>query len=209
MKKLFFTFFVITGFYSFVSAQQSKGIELGLGVGYNGATVVSNDNQSTKSKSGFNAAFSVDNYFSNRWSLKVKAIYDQKGWGEGFLTVNTSSSSTTYPSVDYSLNYITVPVMANWHFGKTRNWYLDFGPYIGFLLDAKVSSGYNGSLKTLFNTTDGGLAYGIGIKLPVSQKTKFYIEFDGQSGVSNIFKYNASLTDVHVTRGSFNIGLNF
>lgn len=205
MKKLFLTFFAITAFYSIASAQQSKGVEFGLGIGYNGASAISSDNETTKSKSGFNATVSFDNYFSDRWSLKAKVIYDQKGWGNGYVAVG----DILYNGVNYSLNYITVPVMANWHFGKTRNWYLDFGPYVGFLLDAKVSEHYSGSLKSSFNSVDGGLAYGIGVKLPVSEKAKFYIEFDGQNGVPNIFKSNVSTTDVHLARGSFNIGLNF
>ena len=207
MKKLFTTLFAVMGLCTLALAQQSKGVEFGIGIGYNGATATNSSNQSTNSKSGFNAAVSLDNYFSDRWSFKVKAIYDQKGWANGFLTVNSGSGSTTFQSVDYSLNYITVPLMANWHFGKTRNWYLDFGPYAGFLLDAKVSAGYAGSLKSLFNTVDGGLAYGIGVKLPVAEKTKFYIEFDGQNGVANLFK--GSGESIHGTRGSFNIGLNF
>lgn len=204
MKKLFLTFFAVAAICLSAKAQQSKGVELGFGVGFNGATVVSNDNETTKSKSGFNVAFSLDSYFSNRWSIKTKAIYDQKGWADGYAAIG----DILYQKADYSLNYITIPVMANWHFGKTRNWYLNFGPYVGFLLDAKMSA-YTGSFKSSFNSVDGGLAYGIGIKLSLSQKTKFYFELEGQSGVSTIFKYNASTTDAHVARGSINVGVNF
>ena len=206
MKKLITTFIAVSCIYTFAQAQQSKGVEFGVGIGYNGATVSNSNNQSTDVKSGFNAAVSFDNYFSNRRSIKAKVIYDQKGWGNGFFSISSPSSNFTYQAVDYSLNYITVPVMANWHFGKTRKWYLDFGPYVGFLLDAKVSN-YNGSLKSAFNTTDGGLAYGIGVKLPIAEKAKFYIEFDGQNGIGNIFKTGSE--SLHTTRGSFNIGINF
>ena len=209
MKKLFTTLFAVLGIYTLAHAQQSKGLEFGVGVGYNGASVSNSSNQTTNSKSGFNVAVSADNYFSDRWSLKVKAIYDQKGWGNGFLAYAQGNSLTVYQQVDYALNYITVPVMANWHFGKTRKWYLNFGPYAGFLLDAKATSGYTGSVKGLFNTVDGGLAYGIGVKLPIAEKTKFYIEFDGQNGVANLFKNIASANTIHSVRGSFNIGINF
>jgi hypothetical protein len=202
MKKLFTTLFAVLGIYTLAHAQQSKGTEFGIGIGYSAASVSANS-QNTKSKSGFNVALSADNYFSDRWSLKVKAVYDQKGWAGGFLTTPT----TTYSDVNYSLNYITVPVMANWHFGKTRKWYLDFGPYAGFLLDAKVTK-YPESVKEAFNTVDGGLAFGIGVKLPISEKTKFYIEYDGQGGMTNLFK-NSQGSEIHSVRSSFNIGLNF
>ncbi|MGB1288154.1 MAG: hypothetical protein ACPG7F_16575, partial [Aggregatilineales bacterium] len=29
------------------------------------------------------------------------------------------------------------PIHANWHFGSNRNWYLNFGPTLGVLLDSK------------------------------------------------------------------------
>lgn len=204
MKKLFTTLLAVLGVFTLAQAQQSKGIEFGVGVGYNSAWVSNNNNETAKSKSGFNVAVSADNYFSDRWSLKVKAIYDQKGWSGGFLATPT----TTYTGVDYTLNYLSVPVMANWHFGKTRNWYLNFGPYAGFLLSAKASQ-YTGSIKEAFNSVDGGLAYGIGVKLPVSEKAKFYIEFDGQAGVAGLFKNASSNNTIRSSRGSFNIGFNF
>jgi hypothetical protein len=207
MKKIFTTLFMVLGVYTLVQAQnKSKGAEFGIGIGYNAAYVSTGSNQTTSAKSGFNFGVSLDNYFSDRWSLKVKAIYDQKGWAKGFLTVGT----TNYPSVDYKLNYITVPVMANWHFGKTRNWYLNFGPYVGFLTSATVQipNGSNVDVKSVFNSVDGGLDLGIGVKFPVSSKSNFYIEYDGQSGVGNIFQTSTG-GSVQSARASFNIGLTF
>ena len=78
MKKLFTTLFAVLGVFTLAHAQQSNGVEFGIGVGYNSAFVSNNNNQTTNSKSGFNLAVSADNYFSDRWSLKVKAIYDRK-----------------------------------------------------------------------------------------------------------------------------------
>jgi hypothetical protein len=206
MKKIFTTLFMVLSVYTLVQAQnKSKGIEFGVGAGYNAAYVTSFLNQSTASTSGFNFGVSLDNYFSDRWSLKVKAVYDQKGWANGFLTVG----STTYNNVDYKANYITVPVMANWHFGKTRNWYLNFGPYVGFLTTAnvKIPSG-NVDVKSLFSSTDVGIDAGIGIKFPVSNKSKLYIEYDGQSGFGNIFQ-SSNGGSVKSARASFNVGLTF
>ena len=209
MKKIFTTLLMVMGIYTITQAQnKSTGNEFGIGIGYNAAYVTSS-NQSTKATSGFNIAIHNDFYFSDRWSLKAKAVYDQKGWGNGFLNVATSSGNINYTSVDYKLNYITVPVMANWHFGKTRNWYLNFGPYVGFLTGAHVRT-VNGNIdvKSVFNSTDVGFDAGIGIKFPVSSKSKLYIEYDGQSGFGDIFK-NSGSGSVTSARASFNVGLTF
>ncbi len=201
MKKLFLAILLALGFVSVTSAQQKGDVEFGVNAGFNYSTVTTSYFQADTGF-GFNFGVSADYYFSDRWSLKTKVIYDQKGWNNGFYEDETGF----YPA-DYNLNYVTVPVMANWHFGGKRNWYLNFGPYAGFLMSAKENSN-DTDVKDAFNSTDFGIAYGIGVKVPVSDKLKLFFEFEGQGGLTDIFKENE---DAAVTngRGSFNVGLNF
>lgn len=205
MKKIFTTLFIVLGVCSLTQAQVTKGrTEFGLGIGFGGAYISdASSSQTSRVIDVLNIFASADHYFSDRWSLKAKVVYDKKGWGDGFIA-NLSTGQTI--TVDYNYNYITVPVMANWHFGKTRNWYLNFGPYVGFLLTAKAKD-TSFDAKQYSTNTDAGLAAGIGVKIPLSEKLKFFIEYDGQSGVVNIFKN--STESAQVGRGSFNIGLNF
>ncbi|MNX90255.1 hypothetical protein D3C86_1222980 [compost metagenome] len=108
---------------------------------------------------------------------------------------------------DINVDYITVPVMAGWHFGSKRNWYLNFGPYIGFLMSAKDTE-LDSDLKDSFNTVDGGIAFGIGVKIPVSDKLKFFIEYEGQGGIAEVFKNNDG-DQITNSRSAFNVGINF
>jgi len=62
--------------------------------------------------------------------------------------------------------------------------------------------------KQYFKSTDFGLAYGIGVKLPVSETAKINIEYDGQSGLSDIIKNNSG-TSIRNARGAFNVGIIF
>jgi hypothetical protein len=204
MKKLFFTTLILLGCYTLTNAQTRNATEFGIDVGYNSSYLIeSQSNYNTDFRSGLNVGVSADHYFSDTWSLKVKAIYDQKGWGNGFIV---QPSGPTLYNVDFKLDYLTVPVMANWHFGRTRNWYFNFGPYIGFLLDASASDNYPG-IKDSFNTVDGGIALGVGIKIPINQTSKFFIEYDGQGGATNVFKNSDS--NYQNIRESINIGINF
>lgn len=201
MKKIIITSLITIGSIINSSAQQKGDIEFGVNLGFNSSTVTTG-NFSSDSGIGFNLGFATDYYFSDRWSLKGKLIYDQKGWDNGFFE-NEFSSATA----DYNLNYVTIPIMANWHFGIKRNWYLNFGPYAGFLLSAKESS-LNTDVKEYFNATDFGLAFGIGVKIPVSNQLKVFFEYDGQSGFSDVFKNNEGQR-VTGSRSAFNAGLNF
>lgn len=205
MKKIFTTLLIVLGFYSITSAQiKEKGdTEFGIEAGLNTSYVSSGDGyQNTDATVGFNAGVSGDFYFSNKWSLKVKVLYDQKGWGNGFVTYN---DGTETDGIDFKLNYITIPVLANWHFGRRRNWYLDFGPYVGILTSAK---GGGQDFKDSFNTTDVGFRVDLGVKVPISDKAKFFVEIGGQGGGTDIFKESDGSSILNET-SSLNIGINF
>lgn len=203
MKKLFITSILALGLTNSSLAQGKGDVEFGINIGFNSSTVVvSNSIFQPDSGQGLNIGFAADYFFSDRWSIKGKLIYDQKGWDNGSF-----EDENGYYITDYNLNYLTVPVMANWHFGSKRNWYLNFGPYVGFLMSAKETAG-DVDVKEAFNTTDFGLALGIGVKIPVSDKLKISIEYDGQGGFSDVFK-DSNGYRIQNSRNSFNVGINF
>ncbi|CAM3954206.1 porin family protein [Flavobacterium antarcticum] len=203
MKKLFLTAFLTLGCFLFSFAQNKGDVEFGVNLGFNLSNATA-DSFSTDTGTGFNVGFSTDYFFSDHWSIKGKLIYDQKGWDNGYFQ---GQAGVHEPDADYNLNYLTIPVTANWHFGSKRNWYLHFGPYVGFLLNAKESS-LNTEVTDYYSSTDFGLAVGIGVKIPVSDKLKIFIEYDGQSGFLDIFRDNRDDV-VTGARSAFNVGLNF
>lgn len=175
-------------------------LELGAGLGVNFSTITG-DGFDYETGTGLNVAFSADYYFSNRWSIKGKLMYDQKGCNDVYLYTDTDEYYT-----NFNLNYLTIPVMANWHFGKKRQWYLNFGPYAAFLLNAEETQG-GLDLKDGFNSTDFGLEVGIGVKIPLNDQLKLFVEYEDSAGFSDISKGNDGT--FRNTRGCFNIGLNF
>ena len=202
-KQLLITVFAIFGLLT-TNAQDKGGFELGLGLGVNISNVSTIDGQeNASSKTSINAGASGEYYFSDRWGVKTKLIYDSKGWAEGYILDQNNMVTIT----DFKLNYLTVPVMANWHFGSNRNWYLNFGPYIGFLISAEDSE-LGLDLKDGFKSTDFGAAFGIGHKIKVADNIKLFIEYDAQSGFSDIFEENAGEA-IRNGRSSFNIGVLF
>jgi opacity protein-like surface antigen len=202
MKKIVIAVLLMFGFSTTTFAQVKGDVELGFNVGYNNSTIATSDDNAD-SGNGINLGFAAEYFFSDRWGIKGKLIYDQKGWDNDFIT--DINSGFTYKT-NYNLNYLTIPVMANWHFAKKRNWYLNFGPYVGFLMNAEDTR-FGTDVKYVFKSTDFGLAFGIGVKIPVSDKLKLTLEYDAQSGLSNVFN-NSDFT-VTNSRSSFNVGVNF
>ena len=176
MKKIILVALVAFGISLNLSAQKKGDVEFGVGLGFN-SSAVSDEYNSYDSSTGLNVAGSLDYYFSSVWSLKVKMIYDQKGWDNDEIL--NLDDGQYYPT-DYNLDYLTIPVMANWHFGNHKEWYLNFGPYFGFLMSAKDTQ-FDSDVKKFFNTNDFGLAAGIGVKIPISNKLKFFAVFQSRA----------------------------
>lgn len=203
MRKPFVNFIVVF-FVAYISNAQDKGdLELGINLGLNLANISTVDNQITaSSRVAFNVGASGEYYFSDRWGIKTKLTYDSKGWADGFITDDFNNIKT-----DFKLDYLTIPIMANWHFGRNRNWYLHFGPYVGILMNAKDSElGIN--VKDGFKTSDIGLDLGIGVKFELNDTTRLFIEFDGQSGFTDVFEENFGQT-IRNGRSSLNFGVLF
>ncbi len=201
MKRIY-TIIAALALGTLANAQDKGNIEFGFNTGFSMSTI-SDDDDYAETNQTFNIGASADYYFSNRWSIKFKAIYDRKGWDKDFIPDANGNNVRT----DINLDYLTIPVMANWHFGSKRNWYLNFGPYVGFLMSAKETT-FDTDIKDSFNTTDAGLALGIGVKIPLSSKLKLFFEYDGHYGFSEVFKEN-DFDRITGSRDAFNIGLNF
>ncbi len=185
------------------NAQNNGDIELGVGLGLSLSNVSTIDGQNnTSSLTSITAGVSGEYYFSDRWGIKSKLIYDNKGWADGFIFDEFGERTT-----DFELTYLTIPVMANWHFGSKRSWYLNFGPYVGILINAEDSE-LGLDLKDSFKSTDFGFAFGIGYKFEVNDDFKLFIEYDGQSGLTDVFEQNSG-DAIRNGRSSFNIGALF
>jgi len=146
------------------------------------------------STSVHNIGFGVyyEYYSSDSWSIKTGLTYDPKG------------RTSTILDADYKLRYLTLPVLASWHFGEKRRWYLNFGLYLGFLVSSNLSDlGLSGLLKDY----DSGFDLGVGIRIPVGSHM-FYVELDRQTGAVNPSKSGIS-SGLMLSRTALSVGYIF
>lgn len=189
MKKMVFAALAVLVF-GFANAQnREKGaIELIPQIGYSSANYYGEANLNNSSLSTVTFGVGADYFFNDRWSLRS---------GLHFQTMGSKLSS----SYEEKLNYLTVPVNANWHFGSTRKWNLNFGPSFGILMSAK---GGGEDIKDLANSFQFGLAYGVGYKIEVSERISILIDFQGMTGLSEVPK--ESDFTIKNAYSAFNIG---
>lgn len=177
MKKLLL--FVLLVFIGFSNAQtKEKGtFEITPKIGYSSFSESSED-ESTDSRSSASFSITGDYYFNNRWSLRSGLNFDNMGGSYRFGSVRFIDK----------LNYLSIPINANWHFGSTRKWNLNFGLSPSFLTSAKIES--NGKTENLpsgsINSFQLGMTYGIGYKIEINKKFGILIDAQLFSGLTNI-----------------------
>ncbi|WP_445455331.1 porin family protein [Flavobacterium sp. HNIBRBA15423] len=194
MRKVFFAMVVLSMFSTICIAQErSKGdVELTPIIGYASSNYYGEKELNNSNLSSVSFGVDADYFFNDRWSLRSGLIYQTMG-----------SKVTSYYSE--KLNYLTLPINANWHFGSTRKWNLNFGPNLGFLMSAKSEDrNVSRDIKDAANGLQLGLAYGIGYKIEVNEKFSILIDYQGMTGLSDVPKdSNYTIKNAY---SSFNVG---
>ena len=174
------------------SQQREKGVvELTPLIGLGASNYYSSEKLTNSSLSSINLGVNLDTYFNNRWSFRTGLLFQKMG---------SKYNALIFKYTD-ELSYVTIPLNANWHFGSTRKWNLNFGPSVGFLTAAK-SNGLD--VKEGVNGAQIGLSYGIGYKIEINEKFGILLDYQGMSGLTDVLKES----DVSFRNGysAFNIG---
>lgn len=185
--------------FSFANSQvKEKGvIEITPKIGTSSFSEYNNeDEDSTKSNSGIEFGATTDYYFNDRWSLRSGLMFDKMG---GVYYMDNDR-------YEDKLNYLSIPINANWHFGSTRKWNLNFGLSPSFLLESKLKSNYGiGNFpKNSLETFQLGLTFGIGYKIEITERFGILIDAQFFEGLTNINKTSpVSFTN---SGASLNIG---
>ena len=187
-----------------MSAQKRGDMQYGFNLGLNmtNMKVSSLSIGAGETKYSFNAAGLLEYYFDSQWSIKGKLILDNKGWENQLYQVDGNS----FGDATAHFTYVTVPLMAGFHFGNAKNFYLNYGFYSGFLVNAKID---DTNVKEYFNEVDFGLCYGAGAKFDINKNTTFFIEYQSQSGVYNIANESQASSTVKNRRHGINFGFLF
>lgn len=184
----------------FVSAQNKGDVEIGIGGGLSLATFYGGDSDSYDFIGSSMGGVTGEYYVDDQWSIKSGFIYDSKGG-------KIESSDT-----EIVLDYLFIPLYANWHFGNNRDWYLNFGPYLNVLLDAqKEGVDFNDAVEPI----DVGFGVGIGHKFEISDNASIFVEYQGAGGFLEVpgedegdFAENG-IRDLFNLRSGINAGIIF
>lgn len=196
MKKILLPLIALISFASANAQSKEKGtFEITPKIGYSSFSEY-NDDGNNNSNNGAEFGATADYYFNNRWSFRSGLVFDKMGGKYDYIGGVWEDK----------LNYLSIPLNANWHFGSTRKWNLNFGFSPSFLLNAEINAAGN-TMKITNNDIKSfqlGLTFGIGYKIEVTQKFGILLDYQVFSGLTNI--NNASSNNIRNSGGSFNVG---
>jgi len=141
MKKIIFLSLIVL----FTTKSLSQGVDLGIKVGANFATLTELPNVDTRTGLNFGAFFTIK--FNDKIAIQGDVLYSQQG------------AEFDLDKVD--LDYVNVPIVFKYYLVKRLN--LHVGPQFGFLVSDFDTSEFEDSYKS----TDVSGVVGLGLDLPL------------------------------------------
>lgn len=141
MKKIIFLSLMVL----FTAKSLSQGVDLGIKVGANFATLTELPNVDTRTGLNFGAFFTIK--FNDKIAIQGDVLYSQQG------------AEFDLDKVD--LDYVNVPIVFKYYLVKKLN--LHVGPQFGFLVSDFDASEFDDS----YESTDVSGVVGLGLDLPL------------------------------------------
>ena len=183
--------------------------ELGLNGGVNFTNVKGLDSINSVNKFGKLYGLTVTYHFNRFFSLKGDFDFENKGWKIDDIDYNINGVDTS-GGITQVLNYFDLPAFMHIGFGKKIKFDFNFGPYFGYLLNAKTFNSDNQEVVIDhpsfrdFSNIDYGFIYGLGLEFILSERVSFGIDFFVEEGLKEI--NNQGLKNRSL---DFDFGINF
>jgi len=177
-------------------------------------------------KGGRNFGLVLNYQITNFFSIQSELYHSEKGF-EFDLCSNMDGGPGVFG--DYKMNYITIPLLANFEIGKSFKFYGYGGLYMSFLNSAKNQTtltstassdfphyDYSYDPTSEFYSSEKGALFGLGVRIPLCNKVKLFVDTRYETGLTNAsrddieYKYYhviCDFEDVYNRSVSFNWGI--
>lgn len=209
---------LITLIFPRISRAQSQQFELGIQMGpglanMRGNEVITNLQDPTLGLSG-GLYF---RYSPEKLKIQTGINFERKGSQyDAVYTDNLGNILAQGISYTYA-DYLTIPLLAGYYFGEKQYFYVQAGPYLGYLMQLTyVHTGDlpfgNSDDTDSFKRMDVGFSTGAGIRFPIGPKFTCSFEIRNNLGLLNMSKgpvYNNGSIKNNLTLGLFGFGYQF
>ena len=201
MKKILFSSLlalVTTYCYCQNDNRVSIGLTIEPFIGFSTSTFIEDEAPESSYLTTFAYGLNGNYFFSDTWSLKLGVIKDRMGGSLFGLTITTPDGTISLTSETLEQDFISIPLQANWHFGKRKRWNLAFGGAYSISTGEKLNIG--GQINSHFKSFATDIAHKI--PMPVG-----YLKLS----VATLVRLSDSNNSIYDTqrRGIFSIGYQY
>ncbi|NGP89290.1 porin family protein [Fodinibius halophilus] len=171
------------------NAQTTTPLHWGVKAGINASTMHGDAVDDAEYQAGFNGGIYLNYKFAQNWSIQPEVLFSMKG------AETESSLSGQAITTDYELGYLSIPVLAKYHFNTNSNVIpsLYLGPQLGFGLYGDAN---DNEIDDSLADAEFGLAFGGGIDLLTASQASDLIQLVGLD-----LRYTLGLTDTFDVAG--------
>ena len=188
---LFLSIAILFLFCNQLNAQTNK-FELGVEVSPSFTFLKGNDfiEKMYNGTLGYSGGISFQYNCGKRIALRTNIAYERKG-GEGeFEFTDNYGASIGKGIVNLNFDYLTIPVLLRFTFGKRVKYFINGGSYIGYLINQTLvfkGANSNGEINNTasYNSLDAGISFGTGLQYPIKEKIYLSSEIRGNLGLYN------------------------
>lgn len=194
MKQLISLFIIISGT-EVVFGQQNKfdvGFEGGPGlICLRGNEILEKYHDPTI---GFSGGVFFQYNFSKLFSIRTNIAFDRKGSIARGTNTDMNGRNVGNFTTRLNFNYLTAPILIRAGFGKKVKYFINTGPFFGYLMkDTYITQGTD-IPKTVSDNTkndkplDLGITAGAGVAIPIKEKIYISCEIRNNLGLYNVSK---------------------
>ncbi|MCX2738531.1 porin family protein [Pontibacter anaerobius] len=194
---------------STVSFAQSNNLSIGIEGGVNHSSLRGNDHDSQLVRDpgiGFTAGVSFTYGITDALSLHSGLLYERKSTRFKLHYVDPTGTTPSTTKAHSNFDYLVLPVLARVTYGNKAKFYINAGPYLGYLIQqvdkAKAVSSTTFSNIEHYNRLDLGLTAGLGAGMPINNNSMLTLELRQNLGLYNISKASESVNSDMKTRST-------
>lgn len=190
-----FLLIAVVFFYSVAILNAQNKINIGIEGGPSAIIIRGNEmvKEYQQFDAGYSAGLSFQYNFKRIISIHTGLAFERKGAVDRDVTFTDNNAMKLFSADIHSYyDYMVLPFLLRASFGKKATIFINAGPYIGYLLQARVVFKDPDAGKTKEDFTnqikklDWGATAGLGVSIPIKEKLVASIEIRNNLGLYNI-----------------------
>ena len=148
---------------------------------------------------GYAGNISLRYNLSDHFSISSGLTFEQRNSTDEINALDSIGNPAFNFTIKQSFNFVQIPVLFRAEIGKNVKYFLNAGPYFSYLANqTQLALDNNEGTSTVQNYSDhykrfvAGLSVGLGVCIPVSDKTNISLELRSNTDLSNMSKLDGA-----------------